>query len=343
MGDDDTRAWEAEREPIRSAESGLPTYRELPVADGVPAGASWGVWGDGDRFGTLNLLTPERAVAASALVERGAVFAMNADLATPGPPLFGRGAFRHVVTGDDDGPSHDDVLHDWNTQGSSQWDGFRHVRHPAHGWYGGAPEGFHGIDAWAERGLVGRAILADVERWRADQGRPLQMDESDPVSADDVAATLAAQGTVPEVGDVLLIRTGWLGWYAQLGADRRAELANGHRNPGLHPDESTAEMLWDLHVSAVAADNPSLEIWPPGALHSAEERSAIRADPSRRPELFVHQRILPLLGMPIGELFVLDELADDCVAEGRWEGFFTSAPLNLFHGVASPPNALVIR
>jgi hypothetical protein len=52
---------------------------------------------------------------------------------------------------------------------------------------------------------------------------------------------------------------------------------------------------------------------------------------------------LPLLGILIGELFVLDTLADDCAAEGNWEGLFTSAPLNLRHGVASPPNALVIR
>lgn len=335
--------WEREQGPVRAAESTLPTYDELPVVAGAPPGSSWGMWGDGDRLGCLNLLTPERALAASGLVERGVAFALNADMATPGPPLFGRAAFRHEVTGAWDGPGHDDVLHGWNTQGSSQWDGLRHVRHPVHGWYGGAPEGFHGVDAWARRGIVGRAILADVARWREEQGRPLEMDQSDPVTADELLATLEAQGTVPEVGDVLLIRTGWLGWYRGLDADRRAELAGGHRNPGLHPDERTAAALWDLHVAAVAADNPSLEVWPPGALHGGDELAAIREDPARRPEIFVHQRILPLLGLPIGELFELDALAEDCAADRRWEGFFTSAPLNLHLGVASPPNALVIR
>jgi kynurenine formamidase len=339
----DDAPWAAERGPVASAASDLPAYRDLPVLEGAPAGSSWGLWGDGDRFGCLNLLTPERAVAASSLVERGAVFALDADLATPDPPLFGRSALRHEVTGVDDGPGHDDVLHGWNTQGSTQWDGFRHVRHPVHGWYGGAPEGFHGVDAWAERGLVGRAILADVARWREDQGRPIAMNESDAITADDLVATLDAQGTVPEVGDVLLIRTGWMGWYSSLDVDTRGEMAQGHRNPGLHPEERTAECLWDLHVAAVAADNPSLEVWPPGARHDPDELAAIREDPSRRPEIFVHQRLLPLLGLPIGELFVLDDLAEDCVAEGSWEGFFTSAPLNLRLGVASPPNALVIR
>lgn len=335
--------WADETGPCPSADSRLPRYRELPVEAGAPPGSSWGLWGDDDRLGCLNLLTAERALAASSLVERGVAFALDAPLDVPGPPLFGRSTMRHEVTGEFDGPGHDDVLHDWNTQGSTQWDGFRHIRHPVHGWYGGHPDGFHGIDAWAERGLAGRAILADVARWRESVGRPLVMDESDPITADDLVSTLAAQGTVPEVGDLLLIRTGWLGWYLERSEDERVALASGHRNPGLHPSEETVELLWDLHVSAIAADNPGLEVWPPGSLHTTEEREAIRQDPARGHELFAHQRILPLLGLPIGELFVLDALADDCVGEGTWEGFFTSAPLNLPHGVASPPGALVIR
>lgn len=335
--------WGDERGPVRAVDSALPSYADLPVVDGAPPGSSWGLWSSDDRLGCLNLLTPERALAASGLVQRGVAFALNADLATPDPPLFGRQPMRHEVTGEDDGPSHDDVLHGWNTQGSSQWDGLRHVRHPIHGWYGGAPEGFHGIDAWAVRGLVGRAVLADVARWREAEGRPIRQDAPDPITADELLATLAAQGTDVEVGDVLLVRTGWLGWYHGLDLDARAAMATGHESPGLHPEERTAEVLWDLHVAAVGADNPSLEIWPPGALHSPEEMAEIRTDRSRIPELFVHQRILPMLGLPIGEMFELDALADDCAASGTYEGFFTSAPLNLRHGVASPPNALVIR
>jgi hypothetical protein len=42
-------------------------------------------------------------------------------------------------------------------------------------------------------------------------------------------------------------------------------------------------------------------------------------------------------------MFALDSLAADCAADGRYECLFTSAPLNLPAGVASPPNALAIR
>ena len=50
-----------------------------------------------------------------------------------------------------------------------------------------------------------------------------------------------------------------------------------------------------------------------------------------------------VLGLPLGEMFALDALADDCALDGRYEFLITSAPLNLPHGVASPPNALAVK
>ena len=52
---------------------------------------------------------------------------------------------------------------------------------------------------------------------------------------------------------------------------------------------------------------------------------------------------LALLGMPIGELFELEALAGSCAADGRYTGLLTSAPLRLPGGIASPPNAVVVR
>jgi hypothetical protein len=52
---------------------------------------------------------------------------------------------------------------------------------------------------------------------------------------------------------------------------------------------------------------------------------------------------LPLLGLPLGELFVLAPLAADCARDGRYEFMVVSAPLNLEGGIASPPNAVVIK
>lgn len=323
----------------------LPAYADLPVQPGAPAGSAWGLWGDDDRFGCLNLLTPERAAAAARLVQRGAVFALDAELDAVDPPLFGRQAGRHTVSNEGDPRSrgHDDVLDGWNTQSSSQWDGFRHVPHPIHRFYGGLAETDHGIDHWAARGIVGRGVLADIGAWREAQGRGLHMSEADPIEPGDVLGCLADAHVSVEPGDVLLLRTGWLGWYRGLGEPERAAMAENHANPGLRPGTATAAMLWDLHIAAVAADNPSLEVWPVGALAGPELLDEVRADRSRTPELFVHTALLPLLGMPIGELWDLDALAADCADDGRFTFLLTSAPLRLRRGVASPPNALAIK
>lgn len=329
----------------------LPSYRDLPLRGGLPA--AWGLWGpEGDVLGCLNLLTPERAVAAAQIVQRGAVFALNWSMGLPDPPLFGRQPFTHEVTGGDHSTSHDDVLHNWNTQSSSQWDGFRHIRNHAArddedgtGHFGGVPDIDHGMHHWASKGLVGRAVLADIGRWRAAQGRPLQYDQADPIEPDELLECLAAQGTELREGDVLLMRTGWVGWYESLSIERRAEIAapDALATPGLRSGERLAEVLWDMHIAAIGCDNPAVEVWPPGSLADADTEAAVRADRRRLHEIFTHTLLLPMLGLPLGEMWNLEALAADCAADGRYECMFTSAPLNLPQGVASPPNALAIK
>lgn len=302
---------------VHAVDAALPSYDSLPVVDGAPPRSSWGVWGTGDVFGCLNLLTPERVLAGTRSVRKGVVFSLNLELELPGPPLFRRAAFRHVVLGE--GFGHDDMLESWNTQSSSQWDGFRHVGNPDHGFYNGVADEDHGMHHWARRGIAGRAVVVDIGR-----RRELRYDEADPITADELVACIDQQGTPFEPGDVMLIRTGWVGWYRRLDAEQRAALVENLACPGLQPAEETLRALWDLHPSAVAVDNPSVEVWPPQPF-------------------FLHRSLLPLLGLPLGELWDLEALADDCAADGTYDCLLTSAPLNVEGGVASPPNALALR
>jgi hypothetical protein len=322
----------------------LPSYADLPVRAGAPPGSSWGVWGDDDVLGTLNLLTPERTLAAARSVRRGAVFPLNLEMELPAPPLFKRAAFRHEVTGPG-GISKDDLLHDWNTQSSTQWDGFRHVRHLLHGHYNGLDDERHGVHHWSRRGIAGRGVLVDVASWRAAQGRPIRAGEADPITAADLVATLAAQATTVTEGDILLVRTGWLQWYRSLDAAARVERASVTVSPacGLDPAQATAALLWDLHVSAVAADNPGLELMPFGGISDPKEMMAAFRDPERAEDTFAHFRILALLGIPIGEFWDLDALAADCAADGVYTCFLTATPLNLEGGVGSPANAVAVK
>jgi hypothetical protein len=324
------------------AESSLPSYDDLPVSAGAPSGSSWGLWGPADRFGCLNLLTPERVTAGVGCVSRGAVFNLNFEMELPSPPLFNRSAFEHVVH---DFPlGHDDELSGWNTQSSSQWDGFRHMKHPVYGHYNGVADEDHGIEHWARKGIVGRGVLADVARWRASVGRPVDPASGDAIEIEDLMATLEAQGVEIEVGDILLVRTGWIEWYRGLDHDARVALAGTPHTPacGLQRGVGSARALWNLHIAAIAADNPALEVMPFG-FGRGDEAQYWKDDPGRAAETMLHFSLLGLLGLPIGEFFDLDGLAEDCAGDGRYSFLLTSAPLNLSAGVASPPNALAIK
>jgi hypothetical protein len=325
----------------RGGSDNLPSYDELPIAPEYPPESSWGLWGEQDVFGCLNLLSAERVRAATAGIRTGTSFPLNWDMELPDPPMFGRSRFRHRVywVGRDAG--HDEELDGWNTQSSSQWDGFRHVRHARYGFYGGVPDEEHGVHHWAVRGIVGRCILVDVGRYRNAVGRPLVMNGPDVIEAEEIGEALVFQATTVEVGDVLLMRTGWIGWYRSLEPAQRRSI--GEASPGLRPGRRTARVLWDLHIAAIAADNPAVELTPTGVVATPEQRAAARSDAHEQIEISAHRSLLPLLGLPLGELFDLERLAEACAEDGHYEGFFVSAPLNLRGGVASPPNAIVIR
>lgn len=301
----------------------LPSYDDLPLVEGVRT--SWGVFGDDDTLGCLNLLTEERAVRGAGLVRRGAVFPLDAALDEIDPPLFGRPPLRHDVYAFPSGTAFDDHIGFWDTQASTQWDGLRHIRDPLLGFYNGRSADELSIDAWARRGIVTRGVLADVAGWREAHGRPIDPSGRDVVEPNDLLATLADQGTAIEPGDILVIRTGWLGWYRSLAADERLGVGPDAGIPGLAGTTETARVLWNLHPAAAAADNPGFEAFP---IAEGEH---------------LHWDLLPRLGMPIGELWDLDALAGDCARDGVYEFLLTSAPLHLRGGVASPPNALAVK
>jgi kynurenine formamidase len=310
----------------------LPTYDQLPVKDGAPPHSTWGLWGDDDELGCLNLLTQERTAAAAKLVRTGEAFPLNLRIDRPDPPLYGRGSVKHTITGEG-GNGRDDYLDNFWPQASSQWDSLRHVRHPEYGFYNGTRDdqivsgdsGRLGIDTMAQRGIAGRGVLLDVAR-----GKQIDCRSSELITPDDLEACAGRQGVEVRSGDVLLVRTGWLNWYSNEATENeRREIPDRGilRAPGLGPADEMAAWLWNHGVAGVAADNPALESWPP------------------RPESgdFMHWRLIPLLGMPIGELWWLDDLAGACAADGSYEFFFTSAPLNVPGGVGSPPNAIAIK
>lgn len=314
----------------------LPAYRELPIRPDLPPRSAWGVFGDDDEIGTINLLTPDRVRRGIECAKRGAVFPLNWSLQYPDPPLYGRGALKHQI---DNPLEHifDDSLNGFFTQASSQWDALNHVGHPEYGFYNGRSfaeaggGGRNGIDKWADRGIAGRGVLIDIARHRASIGSPVDAGGYVGFGPQDVRDAADAQNVTIEQGDVLILRTGWIEWYERASAETRKSLAEDSltllRTPGLEGGEDVAEFLWDLHISAIAADNPAVEAWP----HRFEV------------DQYLHYRLIPMLGIAMGEMWYLEKLAADCAADGVYEFLVTSAPLHIPDGVGSPPNVLAIK
>ena len=304
---------------------GHQSYADLPVMPGVELPHARHLL-DAD-MGSLGRLSPERIRSAAGAVQRGETISLSLPIGCIDPPLFGRSTHRHryVEVGRN---TFEDVLDDFNPQAGSQWDGLLHVRAREQGFFGGqqsiteAANG-RGVEAWAANGIVGRGLLLDVERWAARNGRDLDPMSGGEITAADLLAVAAEQAVEMEPGDILCIRTGWVASYRALDEHGRRSLPV--RFAGLRADEATARFLWDHEVAGVCADNPALECVP--------------GDPAVGS---LHRRLIPLLGMAVGELFDFERLASRCAELGRWSFLFVSAPMPLPGGVSSPANALAI-
>lgn len=306
----------------------LPAYRDLPILFGDYRHA-WDQFPEGDQMGSLSRITPEVRRTAISAVREGRTIGLSLRLDLPDPPMFGRDQYEHVVFQ----PSRnnlDDRLEGFYLQASTQWDGFRHVRAREHGYWQGHPGDFDGTDdlgihAWAQSGIVGRGVLLDVSEPYREQVRDGREDEDLIVETDDLERAAERAGVEVRAGDVLCVRTGWLERYLGAGREGRRTLAETRRWPGLSSGAAMAARLWDWGVAAVVADNPAVEFAP-----------------GRKELGSLHRRLLPLLGVPLGELFDLEELAAACRHRGDASFLFIGVPLNLPGGVGSPGNAVAV-
>ncbi|MGH6989141.1 MAG: cyclase family protein [Stellaceae bacterium] len=313
----------------------LPKFADLPVLADAPPDSSWGVFGDKDELGCLNFLTPDGIVAAARLVKKGKVFRLDARVGYAKPPLFGRPPFHHEIVNLSP-TAHDDLLNAYNTQEGSQWDGLAHVGHVKHRkFYGGVtPEeirtrqGRLSISSWADK-FVGRGVLIDAMRYRAAEGRPIEPLTRDVVTLADLEGALKAQNTRIEPGSVLLVRTGWMEAYeAASEAEKRAMAPMDKlKSVGVEASRELVAWLWDHRIAAIGTDTPAAEPWPWGL-----------TDPDA-----LHHRAIPLIGLPLGEQFVLKPLARDCAGDGTYEFMVVAVPINLDSGIATPANTVVIK
>lgn len=253
--------------------------------------------------------------------------------------MFGRGALEHTVIPMGANTAFDDKLDNYFPQASSQWDSLGHVAYDADQFYNGATAddiktgSRDTVECWAERGIAGRAVLLDIETTLGGAGRGFEPASPRAITVDELEETRQAADITWQPGDVLLLHTGFLGWYRRQDNAARERLAEPRQLAavGLDRSEDMARYLWNAHVAAVASDNPSVEVWP------------IDVAPESMPFGFLHRILIGQFGMALGEFWWLEDLAESCRQDGHYEAFLTAAPTNVRGGIGSSANALAIK
>jgi Putative cyclase len=325
----------------------VPSYAELLARTDAPPGSAWGVFDQHDQLGTLNFLTPDCARDAASLVRTGRVFNLDYSLNAFQPSLtsWRTPPDHHIFSNN---PNHrDDWLDSFYLQATSQVDGLRHIRHPLYGFYGGVPDERIevgapdlGVQLKAEKGIVGRAVLLGAKRHFEQRGEPLDPWAIRRFTPADPEAIAASTGTSIKSGDILLLYTGYAEALLSATPEVLAARTGCH---GITQSQAMLGRLWDQHIALFASDNGGLESFPvdPDSGFVIPDEPPPPSGGSHNGML--HRQLIALLGLVIGELWKLDELAEDCAADGVYEFMLTAKPLNVIGGVGSPPNALAIK
>jgi kynurenine formamidase len=168
------------------------------------------------------------------------------------------------------------------------------------------------ISHLARHGVQGRAVLVDLEEHFGCSRRP--------VGYDGLRRAMDANGAAVEAGDILLLHTGFARTVlaGSVPDDTSAGVALDGTDPELH------EWIRDSGVAAIAADNHALEVFP-----------AVGHRPGE-PVLPLHELCLFRLGIHLGELWWLSDLAEHLRGSGRTRFLLTAPPLYLPGASGSP-------
>ena len=339
-----------------------------------PAGSTWGDWGLDDQLGRLNLLTPEKVLKGIAEVKEGKTFCLSLPLDYPGktvvnprrnPPKLmpternGMPNMTYPLSRDD--PKLIDVICDdqvlLTLQYSTQWDSLAHVGQlfdadgdgtPEVVFYNGYRAGEHiagpveyrdgqiierpgghlgatalSIDNMAAKGMQGRGVMIDLEHHF---GRGEKF-----VGYDELMRVMEADKVEVEEGDLVCLRTGYDRVILGMHKDPDPEVLKANPGAGLDGrDERLLNWITKSGLVALISDNVAVEGHPSRPCEGEDLCASLP----------LHAHCLFKLGVYLGEIWLLSDLADWLRAHGRSRFLLTAPPLRLPGAVGSPANAI---
>lgn len=322
-----------------------------------PENSTWGDWGENDQLGRLNLITPEKVLQGIAEVKEGKTFCLSLPLDYPGGQVINKVRFppvlKPVIRNDEPyfnymwnklNPNHTDIGSDdvvlLHTQYSTQWDSLAHrgamfdvmgdgLEEPVY--YNGFRVGKDvvmneqletsakalGMENMAFHGVQGRGVLVDLYSEYGEFPRK-------EVGYDDLMRIMDKKNIVVEKGDILCLWT---------GLDQMILRMKGNPDDSINKacavldgfDNKLLNWIIDSGVAAIVSDNLAVEAVgkkvPEGTKGS---------------NLPIHELCLFRLGVHLGELWQLCDLAKWLNENNRSRFMLTAPPLRLTGAVGSP-------
>jgi len=304
---------------------------------------NWGRWGPKDEIGTLNHTTADDIVAAARLVRKGKVISLALNFDNHGPqgakskyPALGRINPLHTMlrTGTDAysgvldhrGIRAADDMVVMPLQCGTQWDGLGHIFYENYMWNGydcrevtsaGAQK--CGIEKTKNK-MVGRGVFLDVPRALGMEILP----DGHAITIEQLDLTAKKQKVEVKKGDFVVVRTG------QMEAKLTAGSWDGYPGgdaPGFSFE--TLEWIQRTQLAALASDTWGCEVRP------NESEAGINQP--------WHWITIPMMGMTMGEIFYVKDLAEDCAADKVYEFLFVAPAIPITGAVGSPTNPLAIK
>lgn len=290
--------------------------------------SNWGRWGPDDQMGTLNFLTPPIAARAASLIRTGRSVSMARPVNTVASEDNPNPAIHHMLRAYDIGAENvvgfalDYLGCGCHGCAHSHFDALCHVSYKGK-LYNNRPvdlvtsQSAKIMDiAQYGQGIVGRGVLLDIPRLR----KTKWLEPGEAVSAEELVAAEKAEGVKLGEGDLFVFRVGHYKRRLEVGPwDPETE-----GRAGLAP--AAMKLLHERKIAAFLPDGDGETI--PSPVDSIHEP--------------VHALQITSMGLACADSLQLEEVAQECEREQRWEFMTVVSPLRLVGGTGSLVNPIAI-